>query len=97
MLIGTPNGGRAALIVLAVAIATYAAWRFWEGFVGQGYDDTFSNLKNFFKFRSSSPPIVQDPELAVHHTWRCAENDLAGSARWSLAESTPHMMCWSSN
>jgi hypothetical protein len=56
VLIGTANGGRGALIVLAICILTYSIWRFWEGFIGQGYDNSFSNLKNFFKFRLS--PLV---------------------------------------
>lgn len=54
MLIGTANGGRGALVVLAVAILTYSTWRFWEGIVGQGYDDAFGKWKNFFKFRCFS-------------------------------------------
>ncbi len=32
-------------------LCRYSIWRFWEGFIGQGYDNSFSNLKNFFKFR----------------------------------------------
>ena len=66
MLIGTANGGRAVLVILAIAIATYAAWRFWEGAVGQGYDDTFSNVKNFFKFRYTfSSRLHLDVHLSI--------------------------------
>ncbi|KAJ1968440.1 hypothetical protein H4R35_006426 [Dimargaris xerosporica] len=41
------------LLVMAVGLAFYIVWRFWEAFTGQGADQTFSSLKNFFKYRLS--------------------------------------------
>lgn len=44
---------RTSLSAIFCGIAIYAIWRFWEGTVGQGYDETFSHKKNFFRYRLS--------------------------------------------
>jgi hypothetical protein len=41
------------LSVVAPGLGLYATWRFWEAITGEGYDQYFSKLKNFFKFRLS--------------------------------------------
>ena len=51
ILIGSSQAEKPILAIMAAAIGTYSAWRFWEAITGQGYDDTYPKWKNFFKFR----------------------------------------------
>ncbi|KND03904.1 uncharacterized protein SPPG_01356 [Spizellomyces punctatus DAOM BR117] len=53
VLVGDNAVGIPLLVVLAVALVFYCIWRFWEAFQGQGSDATFSQKKNFFKYRVS--------------------------------------------
>ena len=56
ILVGNNSFGYPLLVVMAVGVFTYAAWRFWEGITGQGSDDAFGPFKNFFRYRLS--PLV---------------------------------------
>lgn len=56
ILVGNNSFGYPLLVVMAVGVFTYAAWRFWEGITGQGSDDAFGPFKNFFRYRLS--PMV---------------------------------------
>lgn len=56
ILIGNNQVGVPLLVVIAVMLALYAGWRFWEGIVGAGTDAEVGKAKNFFRYRLS--PIV---------------------------------------
>ena len=62
ILVGNNSFGYPLLVVMAVGVLTYAAWRFWEGITGQGSDDAFGPFKNFFRYRLS--PLVSVSALA---------------------------------
>eukprot|EP00884_Botryococcus_braunii_P022405 jgi/Botrbrau1/8849/Bobra.50_2s0008.1 len=53
ILVGSNTVGPELLVVLAIGVLVYAAWRFWEAAVGQGTDAAYGPYKNFFKFRLS--------------------------------------------
>lgn len=56
VLIGRGVTGIYILILMAVALATYICWRFWEGVTAQGSHPIYGKFKNFFSFRLS--PLV---------------------------------------
>ncbi|KAI9228817.1 MAG: hypothetical protein DHS80DRAFT_4866, partial [Piptocephalis tieghemiana] len=45
--------GRPILIILAIGLAIYATWRFWEASVGQNWDPERGKIHNFFSCRLS--------------------------------------------
>lgn len=52
LLESTPTGASEFLLIcMLLGVIVYAIWRYWEGLTGQGYDPTYSNKKNFLKFR----------------------------------------------
>ncbi|KAK9830232.1 hypothetical protein WJX72_010471 [[Myrmecia] bisecta] len=53
ILVGSNQIGIPLLVVLAVGLATYSTWRYWEAITGQGADAEFSNFQNFFRYRLS--------------------------------------------
>lgn len=56
ILVGSSSIGVPLLLLLLAALLTYCTWRFWEGLAGQGFDESNSNLRNFFRYRLS--PVV---------------------------------------
>lgn len=79
ILVGNNGFGYPLLVVMAIGVFTYAAWRFWEGITGQGSDDAFGPFKNFFRYRLS--PLVSVSEqlqgqwLKFHlHLCACVAN-----------------------
>ena len=60
ILVGNNSFGYPLLVVMAIGVFTYAAWRLWEGITGQGSDDAFGPFKNFFRYRLS--PLVSVSE-----------------------------------
>lgn len=65
ILVGNNAFGYPLLVVMAVGVFTYAAWRFWEGITGQGSDDAFGPFKNFFRYRLS--PVVSVSAMCTKH------------------------------
>ena len=69
ILVGNNAFGYPLLVVMAVGVFTYAAWRFWEGITGQGSDDAFGPYKNFFRYRLS--PLVSVSANFTKHACMC--------------------------
>ncbi|KAI8912300.1 hypothetical protein DFJ77DRAFT_467688 [Powellomyces hirtus] len=64
VLVGDNNVGIPLLVIMAIALAFYVVWRWWEAFTGQGSDASFSKKKNFFKYRVS--PFVSGAVYAAY-------------------------------
>eukprot|EP00743_Colponemidia_sp_Colp-15_P005660 GILK01006085.1.p1 GENE.GILK01006085.1~~GILK01006085.1.p1 ORF type:complete len:362 (-),score=22.15 GILK01006085.1:146-1174(-) len=53
ILLGNSAVGDLVLYILAVGVALYALWRFFESFTGQGFDHSAPASRNFFFFHLS--------------------------------------------
>lgn len=71
ILVGNNSFGYPLLVVMAIGVFTYAAWRFWEGITGQGSDDAFGPFKNFFRYRLSPLVSVSAAGHKPHATICC--------------------------
>jgi hypothetical protein len=72
ILVGSNTIGVELLVVVALGVAVYAAWRFWEAIVGQGTDAAYGHAKNFFKFRSVPTSSSNSGVATVPETSNCA-------------------------
>ncbi|KAJ3006681.1 hypothetical protein HKX48_009532 [Thoreauomyces humboldtii] len=64
VLVGDNSVGIPILVILAISLVFYVAWRWWEAFTGQGSDNLWSKKKNFFKYRVS--PFVSGAVYAAY-------------------------------
>ena len=82
ILVGNNSFGYPLLIVMAIGVFTYTAWRFWEGITGQGSDDAFGPFKNFFRYRLS--PLVSVSASFTPEQLSCASHRAANSRYFRL-------------
>lgn len=83
------------LIAMLTGVVFYAIWRYWEGITGQGYDKTFSGMKNFFKYRLS--PIASGAVYTAYGIYIITlftDRDIAKGSTIRDEDSTCFPICW---